>query len=278
MSEQLEWTIGAVRIVRVEERIIPVPWAGLIPDGADLVADCRPWIDPFISGSGNDLLLSIHSFVVETPDTLIVVDTCVGDSGKFQMPGDEAFGGRLAAALPDGLDAVDIVVCTHLHFDHVGWNTVEVDGELRPRFTNARYLVTEAELAAERDEEDTLAYARSIAPLATADCLDAVAADHRIDPWVMLEASPGHTPGHVAVRVIDDGAVALITGDFVHSPLQFVHPHAASNPDHDPALATATRERYVDELTDADILVLGTHFAPPTAGHLISHGAAVRFQ
>jgi glyoxylase-like metal-dependent hydrolase (beta-lactamase superfamily II) len=277
VSEPLEWHIGRVRVTRVEERVIPVPWSLLVPAGEELVGGCRPWMDPFISASARHLLLSIHSFIVETPETVIVVDTCIGDSGEFQMPGDAAFEGRLVSALPGGLDSVDTVVCTHLHFDHVGWNTVLVDGVQQPRFPNARYLASIDELAAERDEEDQRAYARSIEPLERAGCLDAVPSTHRIDPWVSLEPSPGHTPGHVAVRIIDGDSVAVITGDLAHTPLQFAHPEATSRPDFDPAMATETRERYVAELADSDVLVLGTHFNPPTGGHLRTHADGVRF-
>ena len=117
MSENLIWSIGDVRITRVEERITPVPWKSMVPDASKLVNDCRPWLDPFISSSGDYLLLSVHSFVVETPENVIVIDTCVGDGGDLPLQGDPTFGDRLAAVVPGGLDTVDIVVCTHLHFD-----------------------------------------------------------------------------------------------------------------------------------------------------------------
>jgi len=278
MTEHLEWTIGQVRVTRIEESILPVPWALLVPAGAELLDANRSWMDPFVSASGGRLLLSVHSFVVQTPQTLIVVDTCVGDTGEYQMPGDPAFGERLDAALPNGLPGVDVVVCTHLHFDHVGWNTVEVDGELEPRFANATYLVSEAELAAERDEEDTASFERSVAPLVAAGCLRAVPAEHQIDQWVSLEPSHGHTPGHVSLRITDGDEIALITGDMVHTPLQFAHTDAQSTADNDPIMATSTRDRYVAELADTDILVLGSHFAPPTAGHLVSDPSGIRFE
>jgi len=278
MSEQLEWKIGRVRVTRVEESIVPVPWAMLVPDGAGLLDNCRTWMDPFVSTSGERLLLSVHSFVVQTPETLIVVDTCVGDTDEYKMPGDAGFAHRLEAALPGGTAAVDVVVCTHLHFDHVGWNTMEVDGESVPRFANASYVVTEAELAAERDEEDTHSYHRSVAPLASAGCLRPVPANHQIDHWVSMEPSHGHTPGHASLRITDGDKIALITGDLVHTPLQFAHTGAQSSADNDPAMATATRDRYVAELTDTDVVVLGTHFAPPTSGRLVSHPSGVRFE
>lgn len=273
MASNLSWGIGAVTVTRVEERIASVPWQGLVPDGAQHVDACRPWIDPYMSDDGSELELSVHSFIVETPEHVMVVDTCVGDTDQFSLPGDGEFGDRLAAALPGGLEGVDIVVCTHLHFDHVGWNAVEVDGVRVPRFPNARYLATATEIGSERDEEDTASYARSIEPLAAAGVLDAVAMDHQVDQWVSLEPAPGHTPGHVVVRIADGNDTAIITGDFIHTPLQFAHPEAASRPDFDPAQATETRRRYVAELANTDTLVLGTHFGPPTAGYIKDDGA-----
>lgn len=282
-SGALRWNVGPVEIQRIEERISPVPWDLLVPGGAEHVEACRPWIDPFVSGSGRYLLLSVHSFVVRTPKTMIVVDTCVGPSDKFELEGDADFSGRLAVALPGGFDAVDVVVCTHLHFDHIGWNTFEVDGVHVPRFPNARYLVNDTELASGRngrmgDEQDEAAWAASIQPLLDRDLLDAVDDHHQVDPWVTLEPSPGHTPGHTSVRVSDGDNTALITGDMFHTPLQFPHPDASSLPDADKDQAIATRHRYIDELTNRDVLVLGTHFAPPTAGRLVLVDEAVRFE
>jgi glyoxylase-like metal-dependent hydrolase (beta-lactamase superfamily II) len=281
----LTWTIGSTRVTRVEERITPVPWANLVPSGDDHLEACRPWIDPYVTSSGRYLLLSVHSFVVETPDTLLVVDTCVGPDESARLPGDPGFARRLAAQLPSrdpdneavGFDAVDVVVCTHLHFDHIGWNTTERNGRRVPTFPNARYLVTEAELAAERDDEDDAAYAQSIAPLVDAGCLQPVASDHRIDSWVTLEPSPGHTPGHVSIRIVDGDSKALITGDVIHSPVQLAYPTASSSPDVDPAQAVLTRRRLIDQTADTDILVLGTHFPPPTAGHIRTGDEGVSF-
>lgn len=264
-------------VTRVEESIHPISWSRLMPDGEAHVESCRPWLDPFITDAGDELLLSVHSFIVETPDNLIVVDTCIGDTDEFTFPGDAGFGGRLAVALPGGLDAVDIVVCTHLHFDHVGWNTVEIDGERVPRFSNARYLATAVEIASDRDDEDTASYMRSIEPLAAAGVLDQVDMDHRIDDWVALEPSPGHTPGHVSLRIADGAETALITGDIVHTPLQFAHPEAAALSDANPATAIQTRRRYVAELSNTNTLVLGTHFGPPTAGYIEDTGL-IRFK
>ena len=264
----LSWEVGPVRIIRVEEVVTPVPWSSIIPDcTTDIVDACRPWIDPFVSSSGSHLLLSVHSFVIVTPETTIVVDTCVGES-DHPLPTDPTFADRLDAAVDGGLDAVDVVVCTHLHFDHVGWNTVDRDGEMVPRFANARYLVSADEMAATRADDHHDVLPESIDPLITAGVLDEVAMDHRVDPWVRLIPTPGHSVGHVSVMVETDQGLAAITGDAAHSPLQFAHPelHAPSF-DADSSLAESTRHTLVSTWAD-DVLVLGTHFAPPTAGRI----------
>ena len=274
----LSWNIGAVTVTRVEERISAVSWNWLVPEAKELVDRSRPWIDPYTSEDGSKLLLSVHSFIVQTPDTLMVIDTCVGTSEGKSLPGDADFGARLTAALPGGFDAVNIVVCTHLHFDHVGWNTVERDGSFVPTFPNATYLVSTHELEAPRDEEDSASYAESITPLEEAGCLQSVSSDHKIDDWVSLEPSPGHTEGHVCVRITDGDQVALITGDIIHTPIQLAHPTVPSNPDRNPAEAIATRQRVIAEVLDTDVLILGTHFGPPTAGHLRSRDDGIHFE
>ena len=259
-------------MTRVEE------WVGAIPHGAllpgmtpELVDEERPWIDPFVSSDGR-MLLSVHSFVVRSGDTTVVVDTCVGGHGDRPLPHDDAFPEALAAEIDGGLEAVDVVLCTHLHFDHVGWNTVRDDGgDLVPTFPNARYLVSETELANYADHDHEGIGAVSVEPLRAAGCLHAVESEHRITPEIRLTPSPGHTDGHVSVVIESVGHSALITGDAFHNPIQFPHPElAAERFDADSAAAADTRRRLIADLADSDTVVLGTHFAPPTAGHLVA--------
>jgi glyoxylase-like metal-dependent hydrolase (beta-lactamase superfamily II) len=270
----LSWAIGDVVVTRVEESIAPVARDGgalVIGLTDDILTAERGWADPFFSRTKGHVLLSVHSFVVVDGDTTILVDTCVGPRDDQPMPGDPAFLDRLASAIDGGLDDVDVALCTHLHFDHVGWNTVLADGELVPTFPNARYLVSADELAALDGDEthvagDVASYA--IAPLRAAGVLDAVTTDHRLSPSVRLLSTPGHTPGHVSVLIESGGASALITGDVAHTPIQFARPEIVSQADVDPARATATRRALADRFADTPTLVLGTHFPPPTAGHL----------
>ena len=263
----LTWRVGDVTVTRVEDLVAPLPVGYLVTGLTDAHVDAqRPWVDPYFTADG-DLLLSVHCFVVESSGVTIAVDTCAGAHDGRPLVGDPTFLERLAAAV-GGLDAVDMVVCTHLHFDHIGWNTVQdADGAWRPAFPNARYLVTADELDGFVDEHDVAA--TSITPLVDAGVLDRVAMDHRITPDVRLVATPGHTAGHVSVLIESGGRSALITGDATHSPIQFTHPElAAERVDHDSDRSRQTRRDLIETYADTDTLILGTHFAPPTAGVL----------
>lgn len=274
------WRIGDVTITCVVESVVPVP-AGYLITGLtdDLVAAQRPWIDPFFGDDGA-LLLSVHSFVVQSGDTTIVVDTCAGMHEDRRLGGDPTFLARVGATIAGGIDAVDVVVCTHLHFDHVGWNTVpDGRGGRRPAFPNARYVVTVGELDGFADRDEDGVAPTSLDPLVAAGVLDRVESDRRITPEVRLLPTPGHTPGHVSVLIESGGETGLITGDAAHSPIQFTHPElAAGRVDHDSAASTRTRRELIARYADAGTLVLGTHFAPPTAGRLVTDGGAVRFE
>lgn len=272
MGQALRWEIGDVSIARVEARTVAVPHGSISTAVTpEVVDDFRPWIDPFVTDDGR-IVLSLHSFVIRSGGTTIVVDTCVGDHGERPLPPDPDFGAALAAAVPGGLAAVDVVVCTHLHFDHVGWNTCRdpATGELVPTFPNAAYLVTQAELDALAVDDHHGIGAVSVEPLVAAGRLRPVEPDATIADGVRLVPSPGHSPGHVSVLVESAGAAALITGDVVHTPLQFVRPHiTADRFDADPMAATATRCAVIDLVVDTGTLVLGTHFPPPTAGRVV---------
>lgn len=271
-EELLSWRVGAVEITRVEARVTAVPHGSIISALTPEVVDrYRPAIDPFVAADGR-MLLSVHSFVLRSEGVTIVVDTCVGDHGERPLPPDPEFGDRLDAAIDGGLGAVDLVLCTHLHFDHVGWNTRRApDGEIVPTFPNARYLVTQAELDALATHDHHGIGPVSVAPLAAAGQLVPVAPDHPLTGEVRLVSTPGHSPGHVSVLVESGGQSALITGDMVHTPIQLAEPDiTADRFDADPVAAVATRRAVVDRFADTGATLLGTHFPPPTAVRVVS--------
>lgn len=278
-TKNLTWTVGQVRITRVEEVVTYVDASVLMPSFTpDMLDPHRDWLVPhFFSDRNNKMALSIHSFVVESQGTTIVIDTCVGGQDKA-LPSDPNFPDRLDAAIDRGLDAVDIVLCTHLHFDHVGWNMRTVDGQQVRTFPNARYLFAKVEVEHTRTDDHMSVLAPSIDPIINAGMADLVDTDHTVTSEVCLLPTPGHTPGHVSVLIQSDGESALITGDMAHTPLQFARPDlAASAFDTDSEQSTQTRVDIIDRFADTDTLVLGTHFAPPTAGHVKRSGDSVRF-
>jgi glyoxylase-like metal-dependent hydrolase (beta-lactamase superfamily II) len=271
----LMWRVGDVTVTRVEESVIPLRPELLLPDLAnELIERERPWVDPYFDDQGR-IRLSIHSFVVVSDGITIVIDTCVGGAPERPLPGDPAFLDRLDEAVPGGLNAVDVVLCTHLHFDHVGWNTVVTDGVRVPTFANARYLFGRVDWKTLADHDREGVADTCIQPIIDAGAARFVDTDHRLTGEVRLVATPGHTPGHVSVLLESSGESALITGDTAHSPIQFAHPELAATPfDADSEQAADTRRRLVDRYADTDTLVLGTHFPPPTAGRLVRRGAA----
>jgi glyoxylase-like metal-dependent hydrolase (beta-lactamase superfamily II) len=229
-------------------------------------------------------VLSIHAFGLTAGDRRIIVDTCIGNDRR--IPGMEAlnqqtpFLGDLAAAgFPR--EEVDTVICTHLHFDHVGWNTMLVDGEWVPTFPNARYLLCRDEWAhwsTEGGSGYAITLEDAVRPVVDAGLADFVAPDHRVTDEIRLELTPGHTPGHVAVHLESGGEHALITGDLAHHPVQWGEPQWFADPDTDRAQSEATRRRLLEEHAGTDLLVIGTHFAPPCAGRLVADGNGYRFE
>lgn len=268
----LRWRVGGVEIERVEARTAVVPHGSLgTAITPELIDEHRPWIDPFVTDDGR-IVLSVHTFVLRSAGTTIVVDTCVGDHGERPLPADPELPAALAASIDGGLDAVDIVLCTHLHFDHVGWNTRRDPdgGGLVPTFPNARYLVTQAELDALAGSDHHGIGPVSIDPLAQDGRLVPVEPDVRLTDEVRLVPTAGHSPGHVSVLIESNGASALVTGDIVHSPLQLARPDVAADRfDADVAAAIATRRRVIDAIADSGTVVLGTHFPPPTSGRVV---------
>jgi glyoxylase-like metal-dependent hydrolase (beta-lactamase superfamily II) len=229
------------------------------------------------------LVLSFHSYLVRTPTSCILIDTCVGDDKtlEFRPSWHRKTGARwllaLAAAGVRPSD-VDTVITTHLHLDHVGWNTTWSGSDWQPTFPRARYLIAREEyqgaLARAEDTAGPLAelhatsLRESVDPVVRSGQVDLVASDHIVDDYVRLIPTPGHTAGHVAVAVGLDRDVAVFTGDLLHSPLQAVHPEAAWSGDEQPEIATVSRRAFLERYVDAPTLVCTAHFPAPSVGRL----------
>jgi glyoxylase-like metal-dependent hydrolase (beta-lactamase superfamily II) len=280
----LKWRIGDVTITRIVELETTGGSRFILPDATRDAILPIDWLRPHFADDDGRLRMSIHALVVETPTNRIVVDTCLGnDKQGRRIP---AWNGLHLPFLTDlaaagyPRETIDTVLCTHLHVDHVGWNTMLVDGRWRPTFPNARYLMGRVEYAHWRDhherEDQRAVFTDSVQPVFDAGLVDLVETDHRIGDKLSLIPTIGHTPGHVSVRIRSRGEEALITGDFMHHPCQIACPDWASTADSDPVTARHTREHMLASLAHTPTLVIGTHFAAPTAGRIVRDGAAYR--
>ena len=283
MTTALRWRVGAATITRVVESEGSSPPKFMFANLDPAQVRSYAWLRPHYATDEGRLIASIHMFVVESRGKTIVVDTCVGNDKARVVPAWNLLSGPFLAdfaAAGFSPDAVDVVVCTHFHSDHVGWNTQLADGRWLPTFAHARYLASRTEydhLRSVDDAAERQLLADSVQPVVDAGLVDWVDSSHAITDEVRLEPTPGHTPGHVSVRIRSQGAEAVITGDLMHHPVQCADPNVCSNFDTDRAQALATRVRFLCEQADRDVLVLGTHFPAPTAGRVVSDGAAWRF-
>ena len=277
--------LGRVRVSAVVERAGPTRPTWLLPDATpEAVERHREWLAPHFLDDKGRFLQSIHTFVVRAPGLIVLVDTCVGNDKD--RGGRQPFHMMRTTFLDDlraaGVDpeSVDLVICTHLHVDHVGWNTRLDDGGWVPTFPRARHLFGRREWehwSTEDDADTRRLMADSVRPVLDAGLADLVDMDHRVSDELWLEPTPGHTPGHVSVRLRSEGAEAVITGDLMHCPVQVAEPDWGSHFDSDVEQARKTRRAFCERYADRDVAVLGTHFHHPTAGRIVRHGPTWRF-
>ena len=215
------------------------PTTSMLPDSTpEAVAAHYSWLKPhFFDETVGDLGSRIQSYVVRTPRHTVVIDTGIGNdknregSTLWHMQRG-TYLDDLAAAGVTPAD-VDYVVCTHLHVDHVGWNTRLDDGpgagrgRWVPTFPKAKYIFAGEEWDYWRHEKD-LCIADSVVPVVEAGQAMLVGHDHAVDPWLRLEPSPGHTPGHVCVRLSASGGQAVFIGDLMHRTVQVAEPQWSS--------------------------------------------------
>ncbi len=284
----LRWKIGNVTISRVVEIEGSSPGSFFFKQAMPGRLLQHAWLKPHFLTEEGRVIASIHCFVVQSEGRTIVVDTCVGNDKPREVKSWNLRKGRFLEDLAEAgfpRERVDTVLCTHLHVDHVGWNTLLKDGKWVPTFPNARYLFGSKEWEywsneAEGPDSKTQREVQldSVRPILDADLADLVAMDHRITSEVFLEPTPGHTPGHVSVRINSKGEEAVITGDLMHHPVQCAEPDWAANFDIDPDTARRTRRAFLERHAGRPVLVLGTHFATPTAGRIVRDGNAFRFK
>jgi len=282
------WTIGEATITRIEEQL---GFASRPPeqylDGfeRDTLARHLDWLVPHHYSTEHDrLITSIHSWLIRTSRHTILLDSCAGNHKnrpgfprmhQLETPFLDQL--RRAGAEPE---QIDIVLCTHLHADHVGWNTVLKDGRWVPTFPNATYLFSRTENetgdprrhpAADADLLRGGAYRDSVLPVIEARQALLIDADHAIDDTMTIVAAPGHSRGHIAMWLANAAGRALFCGDVLHHALQVHAPHWNSKFCELPALARATRRTLLEQCAEYRALLFPGHFGAP---HVAGIGAA----
>ncbi len=274
--------IGDLSITPIVEIDRPVPASFLLPDATpENLAPDLDWLEPhFVTPGGKRLGMIIQSFLVESCGQRIVVDTGVGNDKERTLPAWNKLDGPFLQQIEDAgfpREEVDLVVCTHLHIDHVGWNTMKVDGAWAPTFPNARHVMVRPEFEYWRQADGGNwgdVFGDSVMPVFEAGLVDLVDWDHRINQELRFFPTPGHTPGHCSIAVSSAGAEGVIAGDVMHHPCQLVHPEWCSIADIDPGQATATRRTFCERFADSGVVIVGAHWPVPV--RLGAHGDAWR--
>jgi glyoxylase-like metal-dependent hydrolase (beta-lactamase superfamily II) len=291
MADRLQLDdISVHRLVELENPLPEAPYHPLtfFPNlTAEVLEENRAWL----TGNGLDpvhghVLLCFQSYILVTPHHTVLVDSCIGndkersDRPQWHLKSDDTYMLGLAVA---GLsvDDIDFVLCTHLHADHVGWNTRLENGRWVPTFPNARYLFAQRELdhlTAQHKDSPPPYLIDSVLPILEANRADLVRSDHVLDDHIRLEPTPGHTPDHFAVHATGrSGASAMFTGDLIHSPLQTRYPDISMRRDWDPTVAAATRRKVLEYCCESGALMCTGHFPSPSIGSISRRGRGFDF-
>ena len=277
----IEWH----RIVESEEPDFDIRF--LLPDANDdSLAPHRAWLEPrFLDPATGKVVMAMQSYVLRTRHHTILVDACVGNhkERRFHKP----WAHRTQTRYLDNLaaiglvpDDIDFVMCTHLHADHVGWNTRLVDGRWVPTFPNARYLFARTEyehwieLNKGGKKYSDGCIDDSVLPVVEAGLAETVADDYEFDDEIGFALTPGHTPGHVAIELDSRGERAVLSGDICHTPLQCREPGWSAVGCSDRAQSAATRRAFLERHCDTATLVMTAHFPSPSVGFVRPRGDA----
>ena len=283
------WAIGEITVTRIEEQLGP---AGRPSDqylagfDREMLARHADWLIPHhYSPELDRLITSIHSWLIRTKHHTILLDCCGGNHNN--RPGfprfheqDHPYLERLrkAGVMPED---IDIVLCTHLHSDHVGWNTMLRDGRWVPTFPNAKYIFSRLEhdlgdprksATAEADLQRSFSYRDSVLPVIEARQAVIVDGTHSLDDGLTIVPAPGHTQGHIAMWLVNSSQRALFAGDVLHHPLQIYAPHWNSAFCELPDVARVTRLQMLEQCVEHDAKLFPAHFGFPHVARVLASG------
>lgn len=282
----LKLAVGDFTIHRIiEQETSFLPALEMLPELTPaLLSENRSWLQQANAIDAQDvLLLCFQSYVIKTPHHTILIDSCIGNDKprprpKWNMKTDDTYLRALAAA-GFGVDDIDFVMCTHLHVDHVGWNTRLDNGRWVPTFPNARYVFEESEYTywtEQNAKAPVPVFLDSVLPVVEANRAEIVRADHAIGDHLRILPTPGHTPGHVALTLGRKKDDAVFSGDLMHSPIQTRYPELSAKFDIDQAQAAITRRNFLERYCDTETLCCTAHFPSPSTGKIRRWGDGFR--
>jgi glyoxylase-like metal-dependent hydrolase (beta-lactamase superfamily II) len=279
----LKFTAGDLTIHRIiEQETTFLSALEMLPTlTPEVLAENRAWMQAANALDAKDVLvLCFQSYIVQTPHHTILIDSCIGNDKprpnrpKWNMKADDTYMRALSVA---GLSVgdIDYVMCTHLHVDHVGWNTRLENGRWVPTFPNARYVFGKTEFdywTGVHAKTPVPPIEDSVMPIVEARRHEVVGNDYQIGDHVRILPTPGHTPGHSAFVLGRGKDDAVFSGDLIHSPLQARYPEMSMKFDVDPAEAAKTRRYFLERFCDTDTLCCTAHFPSPSIGKIRRKG------
>jgi len=281
----LIFSVGDLTIHRAIEQEVPFfPALELLPQlTLEVLAENRAWLRQAKAMNEADvLILCFQSYIVRTPHHTILIDSCIGNDkprparSNWHMKSDDTYMRALTAAGITPAD-IDYVMCTHLHADHVGWNTRLENGRWVPSFPKARYVFGKTEYdywTEQYKKAEVPPFADSVLPVVEADRAEIVGNDFAIGDHLRILPTPGHTPGHAAFALGKGKDDAVFSGDLMHTPLQTLYPELSPKFDVDQAQAAVTRRNFLERYCDTDTLCCTAHFPSPSVGRIKRKGNA----
>ena len=279
----LKFTVGDFTIHRIIEQETTFLQANdALPTLApEVLAENRGWLQKTGALDANDtLILCFQSYIIKTPHHTILIDSCIGNDKprplrpKWNMKTDDSYMRALAAS-GFSVGDIDFVMCTHLHVDHVGWNTRLENGRWVPTFPKARYVFGKTEFdhwSKENAKAEVAPFVDSVLPVVEAKRAEIVTNDYSVGDHIRILPTPGHTPGHVAFTLGRTKDEAVFAGDLIHTPLQLRYPELSPKFDIDPKQAATTRRSFLERYCDTDTLCCTAHFPSPSTGKIRRHG------
>jgi glyoxylase-like metal-dependent hydrolase (beta-lactamase superfamily II) len=279
IHQNLSWQLGDITLHRIiEDQSALMPIRDFLPNlSEEVLAQNRDALQKAGALDRLDqIILCFQSYVVKTPHHTILVDSCIGNHKnrpnrpRWHNKTDSLYMTALAQA-GIAVEEIDFVMCTHLHVDHVGWNTRLENGVWVPTFPNARYLFSQKEYAyweARGKTEQIDHIIDSVLPIVALGKADLVSSSEAVGDHLRLLPTPGHTIDHFAVALgakRDDG---VIIGDLFHSPIQMTHPELFMRLDYDGAQSTQSRKDFLNRYADTPTLCCTAHFPSPSMGHI----------